>query len=239
MLDKEIDPNKQDASSRTPLQILFYCNHSKGRSLFRMTRALLQRNCVDLQVKDEDDWNVLLAACFFSCCGSHLFDIVRLLVDHGIDLRATNRRGWTVLHALCCRPNQRGFVPDMLEIIQFLLYNGVNLHTKSADGSNALSAFVSNHYNHPQLSSIVRLMVLNCIDVNAVNFVNQNTLAILCSKYDGDERELFNIAKLLIEHGIDVHHRDINGHRAVDFLLKRRGYSESYEEIIRLIRRPL
>lgn len=202
-----------------------------------MTRALLQRTSVDLQVSDEDNWNVLLSACFFSCCGSHLFDIVQLLVDNGIDPRATNRKGWTVLHALCCRPNQRGFVPDMLEVVQFLLDVGVDLHAKATDGSNALSALVSNHYDHPQLLSIIRLLVLNCIDVNAINFIGQNTLAILCSKYNGDERELFDITKLLIEYGIDAHNCDINGHRAVDHLIKRRGYSESYEEIIRLIRR--
>ena len=198
-----------------------------------MIRTLLHRNSVDVNVKDEDDWNVLLAACFFSGCGTHLFDIIRLLVDQGIDLQSRNRRGWNVLLALCCRPSQRGYIPDMLEIIQFLIGKGVDLHQKAADGSNALSALVSNHFDHPQLFAIIRLMVLNSIDVNVVNFIGQSPLTTLCSKFGGDEKDLSCIAQLFIDYGINVHSRDINGHRAVDFLLKRHGY----EETIRLIRR--
>jgi len=87
-----------------------------------------------------------------------------LLVDNGIDPRATNRKGWTVLHALCCRPNQRGFVPDMLDV-------GVDLHAKANDGSNALPALVSNHYEHPQLLSHHSSACFEFIDVNVINFI--------------------------------------------------------------------
>ena len=110
---------------------------------------------------------------------------------------------------------------------------GADVTAVAKDGTNSLIALATNHYNHPDFSSILRLLIKNGAEVNAVSFKKQNVLPVLCKNYKGND--FVDIVKLLIDFGIETNNRDSHGLKALDILMRKRQFNED-STIVRLIR---
>ena len=193
----------------------------------------MERKSLDPDVTEGDGWNRLMIACFHHRDVHTLLEIVILLIDLGTDPHTTAYDGRNALHILCCRPTKNGVVPNLYEIVQVLLEAGSDVHVRAKDGSNCLIALATNHYQRPDFFPILRLLIQNGADVNAVSFKKQNVLSILCYKYEGED--FVAIVKLLLDYHVNTNCRDKYHNRPLDILIKSRGFQRD-SEIVRLIR---
>ncbi len=99
----------------TPLLRLI---QSENGDLLEVISLLLERG-VDVNHKDEDEWNAL----YFLCRHyqkDNLTEIISLLIDHKIDVNSKDKEGKNILHWLC-----ENYEKDNLcEIIRLLIEHG-------------------------------------------------------------------------------------------------------------------
>ena len=225
--DKELDVNCKNSHGHTPLQLLFLRNND---SLLRcLTVLLLQRKNIDINIKNKEKWNVLHAVCF-SYNGEHLLEIVLLLIQNGIDVNATSFIGLDALLCLCLRPTQSGFVPKFCDTFQALIAAGADVTWKTPGGWNALVVLTSHHLKHLDYFLMARLLIERGADVNAKDEPGRTVLLMVAAEYEGSK--LYELIRLLKEHGADTKVRDHNGFNAANFL-ERRHYL-GYCDMLRL-----
>ena len=106
------------------------------------------------------------------------------------------------------------------------------LGNESYSQSGALIELCTHQHNHPDFMAVVRLLIENGADINAVDHQGRNSLHILCMMHL-DTDDLFDMAQFLIERGIDYKACDKNGKSTVR-VLNERGISKS-TSIMRLL----
>jgi len=194
-------------------------------------RLLLTQPAFDIHHKNAEGENSFHCLCINNLLnGIHSVAVVRLLIDHGIDLNAkTKNRVDTALHYFC--RNSCYCSSDLLEF--FIIENGMDIHTRdSIKGDSILhhicrgplsrrSTLGSSHYCSSNLLDLIAIIVEAGIDVNLKTVKRKQTaLHLLCcsQKYPCLQSE--EILNFFIVNGIDVQAKDDSGDNALHVICR-------------------
>lgn len=145
----------------------------------------------------ENDRNALMKLCF-NYHGDNLIDIIRLLLNAGIDVNFKTKNGWNSMLALC---SQQYGHKDFFEIIKLLIDHGIDINFTNPDGVNCLIALCE-RYEGDGFLEIVNLLIERGIQVNALTSQGWNALFSLCFAYQGPD--INSIIQRLLDAGINV-----------------------------------
>jgi ankyrin repeat protein len=113
-------------------------------------------------------------------------DVVKFLIEKGLDVRARSKSGWTALFSASAGGN--------LDVVKFLVEEGLDAKARDKIGGTVLMAAALSG-NNPE---VVRLLIDKGADVNAQDSLGWT--ALMVAAYQGK----LEIVKLLIEKGADV-----------------------------------
>lgn len=164
----------------------------------------------------------------FVCLESEKYwDVVRLLLDAGVDVKAISRDSekQTLLHAY-----MRDFSsPDQgEEFVRYLLEKGINVNAKDASGLTALHIALARNYladereekaKVEKLPSVAALLIQNGADVNART--SSGLTPMMIAAWVGAHQDVFH---LLRQKGADVNAHDDFGFTPLMWATVRRRY---------------
>lgn len=113
------------------------------------------------------------------------------------------------------------FFCEDLDVVSFLIKNGLNVNHQSKKGVSPLMLSVSCPYDDIQKE---QLLLDNGADVNLLDKNNENALFYANG---------LGYAQMLVEHGINIHQRSKYGHNILAHMLHLEAY-EIYEYLLRL-----
>lgn len=126
-------------------------------------KELLRHVCPDIIRADQGNF-------LFKACSSGFTEIVRLLLDNGVNIDPTIM-GWTPLHYAC------GSSKSNAEIVRCLIKAGCDVNAKDVDGQTALHRACN--IGHPEM---VRLLLAAGADVETENDFGVTPLDIAIDK---------------------------------------------------------
>ena len=253
----EIAPNATDNVNRTPLMKARYedgsldnikiqngadiqapDSYGSTASYFatqfsnkEVVEFLLKLNEISVNATDNLNQTPLLRACYGGGC----FDNIKILIQNGVDIRASSSTGSTVLQFVSRNSNQEivEFLLKLNEIsvnatdnlnrtplmdachysgrldnIKMLTQNGADIQAPNSYGSTILY-FVSPFSNQEVIEFLLKL---NYSSVNATYNLNQTSVIKAC--YDGGR---LNNIKILIQNGADIQVRGSTGSTVLHF----------------------
>jgi ankyrin repeat protein len=148
------------------------------------------------------------------------FESVKLLIDAGAYINVRQFNGNTAMSVACFHGDVR--------IIQLLIDNGFSLYNQR-DFSGNTPLMIATRYGY---LSIVKLLLQQKVDVNIINYDNDNALSIAC------HHQRFDIVKILISHGCKIHLNERFSPRSLNLLI-RYSYPIDDKLIAELLQRPL
>jgi ankyrin repeat protein len=204
---EDIDVTVQDKDGNNALQTLCIGSYRHQTSIQVLMKAIIEhipesRKKIVINVKNRNGWNALHILCFHNR-DENLFDLIKLLVENGIDINAPNSKGSNALHILCV--HHKG--EDLIDIVRYLIDKGIKVKTEENGGWNVLLN-LCRYYKGGNLKEIIELLLDkdrgtdDGIDVNHKTSCGWNALQLLCHHYEGDN--LIEIIGLLIGKGIQV-----------------------------------
>ena len=137
------------------------------------------------------------------CCdyrGDHFIDIVDLLIERGIDLKATISGKSNALHILCAHYCGQNLKP----LVEHLIQCGIDPAAETESGTTAFHA-LCNSYRGADLKQVMELFVNNSVSATSI-------FLYLCLKYTGDD--LVELLQLIIE---QIHQTDEDGLNALHY----------------------
>jgi ankyrin repeat protein len=145
------------------------------------------------QTNKPDDQNILMAAAM----GGQT-DMVKLLLDKGLDVAAKDKRGQTALIVASAAGNAK--------VVELLLDRGADVNAKDSHRRSALShaVFLRGHVE------AVKVLLDRGADINARDDPADRTV-LMHAAQDG----LLEVVKLLLDKGADVNARDCGGKTAL------------------------
>ena len=164
--DRDVNINCSIEDGLTPLLLLTWKNQSEH--LVECLEALLQREDLDLNAKDSiEGWNALWNVCRYYN-RENLIQIIRLLLDQGIDVPRDDE----VLITACKNFKRK----SLISIVQQLLSHGVDVNVVSKkEGWNVLFALCFN-YTGDNLIAIIRILIEKGVEVNLKTDLKWNAL---------------------------------------------------------------
>jgi ankyrin repeat protein len=158
LLAHGLDVNQKDLSGATPLVYLFLTQntHDISKSFY----ALMEAGA---------DVNISFRSMIKSSTIGHLataygnVELMKYLVEHGLNLYTVNDKGETLLHIACRNGNS--------EMINYLIEQGMDITAKDNEGNPAYKSMdkwfdgnLSNHYNDEEIIFLDEEGVENTID---------------------------------------------------------------------------
>jgi ankyrin repeat protein len=241
LLDYGADVQVRDNSGagNTPLHFATTCSH------LEVTRKLLKLN---VEVNYKGSTPLPRAPDMGS-----LDEVAQLLLDHGADVHARDKSGNTPLHlaATCghlevvrkllklnAEVNSRddeGSTPLLLAseyghagFLRLLLDHNADVHVRDRDGNTPLhrAAF------RCQLE-VARILLTRDVEVDAQNARGSTPLHLTAGIRALARKDT---VKLLLDHGADVHARNINGQTASEACLRQSGSQTSSQRLLKSLR---
>ena len=216
------------ASSSDGSTVLHFASRNSNQEVVEF---LLKLNEISVNATDNLNQTPLMHACYD---GGRL-DNIKMLIQNGADIQASNSNGLTVIHFASRNSNQEvvefllksnkisvnaadnlNKTPLMyacydggrLDNIKMLIQNGADIQARDSNGSTVLH-FASALSNQEVVEFLLKS---NEISVNAINHFSQTPLIYAC--YDGGR--LDNI-KMLIQNGADIQASSSNGSTVLHF----------------------
>lgn len=146
--------NAEDMSGTTPLMAAAIGGHAE------MINLLLAHGAIVNVSERETKMNILMRGCSNP-------EIVKILLDHGLDLKARDRSGRTALIA-CYRP----------EIAELLIARGAEINARDLQGNTPLITMAN--LGHREM---VALLLAHGADVNIVNKYGETALSVAHSMH--------------------------------------------------------
>lgn len=197
----------------------------------------------DVNLKDYRGNTILQLA----VSGSDYPEVIAALIKAGADVNAANASGLTSLMIATRQANNYEYnisqmmdSPELkeidvykvikennkknLQIVKVLLDAGAEINLSNDDGTTPLMYAVTSNSNN----EIVKLMIKRQVLINQINDKGENAL-IYAIRYSSNPEETI---KILLEGGIDVSRRDVNGKTAYDYALKRDILSQDTLKLI-------
>lgn len=206
----------------------FLCKNYRGPKLKETIQLLIDKQIGIINAKNARGRNALHILCiYYDGDENLLLEIVRLFIDKGIDLTATDNEKSNVIHLLC--KHYRG--EKLLQIASEILSSQQEIDIGATCGNIQRTALhvvceVGNKYI--LTIELIELFIskMRCKDdVNKRDRKGNNALHLLCCRrlpinQDTDLVVLLNIATLLIDKGIDVSLQNEDGDNALHLLCK-------------------
>ncbi len=127
-------------------------------------------------------------------------EVAKLLVQHGANIDAKNRRGYTALHFAASY--------NLIHIAKFLIEEGADVSARSDNGNTPL------HFTETPI--IAQLLMQYGADVTAKNDKNETPLHLTNN---------CEVADILIQHGADVNAKANNGETAFNLAVQNGKYA--------------
>ena len=145
----------------------------------------------------------------------------RLLLEHGVDVNAQQKDGWTSLH--------RAAYEGRVEVAQVLLDHGANATLETTNGETALHIVSRGKYDSQEQSvSIARLLLERGVDVNARD--KDSWTSLHRGVYEGR----VEVAQVLLDHGANATLETKSGETALHIVS--RGKYDSPEQGVSIAR---
>ena len=202
-----VAPNDRDGE----LSYFFPLIHATARNQVATVKALLAAGA-NVHVCRVDGDTALLSACI-----ENNAEIVRLLLQAGSDVNATNNLGYTPLY-------QSTLTGNSPEIVSMLLQAGADTNLTDNEGSTALhnATLPDTEADKPAALAVMRLLLEHGAAVNTQD-CHGDTPLLQCAECGFTEG-----ARLLLEHGADPTLRNKNGNSPLE-LAEQNGHSEIAE----------
>ncbi len=157
----------------------------------------------------------------------NLTDVIRILIEHGAEVNATDLDGYTALHYLCWKYQN----DNLIDVVRLLIESKINLNSRDHRGSTAF-LFLCRFYDKENLIDIIKLMIGNGVDINSKGKDGWSALLILCAIYP--RGNLIDLVRLFVENGVDTNSKTNDGWNALHYLC--RNYKQdNLMEIIQIL----
>ncbi|WP_353274651.1 MULTISPECIES: ankyrin repeat domain-containing protein [unclassified Wolbachia] len=133
--------------------VIYFSFFKKGDESYSATLEIAAKNCDLETVKSLIKDNIGIGEKSLRyVAGEGCLEIVRFLVEDGIDINATNKFKWTALHSAA----DQGY----LEIVEFLLEKGANPNIKDSNGKSPrrIAVMASRHNKDKPYREIIKLL---------------------------------------------------------------------------------
>ena len=159
------------------------------------TADLLHHNGADLHVQ-----GAFKSVPLHSAAGSGNFEMVQKLIEYGADIDARDEYEWTPLYWA-----SRGLTSKDVPALRSLLECGADVNVRARTDDNVGDDFTTPLHRASAYGAveIVRLLLENGADVEAVNVAGKTVLQVVGKAPDGevDQGRCDEVTRLLVEHG--------------------------------------
>jgi ankyrin repeat protein len=218
LVEHKADADSRDNEGKTPLYLLLEGGHNEG-DILDLARSLLE-HCTDVNIRTTDGWTLLHAAAVWG-----RLEVARLLLDNGANPNAVNKDGETPLNLV-----PRGTYNSQehgVSITRLFLERGVDvnarskanvtpLHSAAFKGSLEITRVLLDHDANAnaevEWGETALHLVSRCEYDRGANPIVEDERgatplhSVSAGKYDSQEPGV-NIARLLLERGVDVNAR--------------------------------
>ncbi len=142
------DLNVQDKMGNTPICCAYLNSHLLDIDKFKIIKLFLE-NDVDLEIPIfRESHNLIHLVCsrYVGISAKYQFEIIKLLIEHGVDMIAVNKYGNNPLYFICS--DMTNLTDEyQYEIIKLYSDNGVRMINTSMSGDNPLNVICSGETN--------------------------------------------------------------------------------------------
>ncbi|TGM34796.1 ankyrin repeat domain-containing protein [Leptospira biflexa] len=139
-----------------------------------------------------------------SAIKNNQFDLVKMMLDHGLNLQ-NPKTGDTLLTIACA------FKPTNFKLVQLLIERGVAINAKDKNHYSALMHLTTRE--EPNLD-IIRYTIKKGADVNAKDQLGRSILRLLVEA----RTQNLTLVQILLENGADLYAKDNEGKTIFDFI---------------------
>jgi ankyrin repeat protein len=232
-MDYKIDPNRQTEHGSKAIHYLCQNPFLRSAEQFKAVVRLLASCGADVTVPDERGDTALTLLCRYSQI-THLLDAVRFLVlDFQMDPNQQNQEGENALHSLCA--NQSETDGNLASVARFLIVDrGVLVNTKVNNGADTALHYLCCNGNRSSSSiGLLLFLIEKQISIQDRDSEGDNALHELCR--NSESKHFLDFVRVLVEAGIDVKSRTLNGSTAVGILLEREDQVDNAYQIIQFL----
>ena len=220
-----VNVNCTDLTGRSPLMLLCQqCNH--GESFKRCVEILFKRDDIDPTIENEEGANALHLLFTFNSENASI-DVVRQLVQNGVDVQVVDTFGNNILHYLVANTAD---CEDLAKITRFLIECGIDVQAKTLKGDSVLNLLFQLS-NKKHVVETAYLFLLNKVDINQQNEKGENAMHRLCQT-SSDVEQFADVLRLLFLCGADLSVETERGDYAFTLL---RHFGEDLFEAIDLL----
>lgn len=215
--------------------LLLACFNYTRDDLIDIVKLLVKEDPFSVHFSNTAGKNCLIMLCQNPHARSGLIDIVRFLIDSGVDVNKKTKCGWHALMCVCRYYRNS----NLIDIVRLLADDGSEVNCKNAYGPNSFTFICANEFlDHNTCLDLFRLFVIDYkADVSAVYEADGDNALINLCKYHNNCDRLADIIRLILDNSnLDVNYKNKKG-EDVMFYLKSRGrlLIKGYDVIMQLL----
>ncbi len=169
----------------------------------KQVKLLIEKSKLNINSRFKSNKNMLSYACYYFGISSS-YEVIKYLINLGIDINVQDKKGYTPLMYLISKSNN--ITPELIDCIKLLLNGKSNLDIKCKNSHNALSIACINAIKTND-SSIIKLLIRAGADVNILSNFNANCMSFLSYKGPYLAIQLFD---LLMDNMINLNVQSMN-----------------------------
>ena len=194
LLDHGANAKLETKQGETALHIVSRGKYSSEEQGASIVRLLLDRG-VDVNARDEDGWTSLHEAAFKGRA-----EVARVLLDHGANAKLETEKGETALHIVS--QGDYDSQEEGASTAQLLLERGEEVNSRDKNGWTSLHWAV-----FKGRTEVAQVLLAHIADARLETKDGETALHLVSRvKYDTEEHGV-GMARLLLEHGVDVNAR--------------------------------
>ena len=206
LISHGIDVNEVEVAGNNALHCLC-ANKSDTQEFVNVARHLISCGInVQAQTLKGDTALTLL---FQYSNKEYVLEMAHLLaLEHNVDVHHQNANGENAFHLLCQTSADIG---QFIASARLLIERGIEVSSTTGKGDNGLT-LLCRFFRGENLAQAVHFLVIeNKMNANHTNAKGENALHYLCANPSENTRDFADVARLLMDHGVDVNTKAGNG----------------------------